>query len=75
MKITQKHSRKVGFFLGPALFLVVLFFPTVLPPEELTFEARIVLGATLWMASWWITEAIPIYVTALLPFIIFYRLV
>lgn len=66
----MKHIRRVGLFLGPALFLVVLFFPTVLP-EELTFEARIVLGATLWMAVWWITEAIPIYVTALLPFIIF----
>ena len=66
----MKHTRKVGLILGPALFLAVLFFPTLLP-EELTFEARIVLGATLWMAVWWITEAIPIYVTALLPFIIF----
>ncbi|MDQ3872735.1 MAG: SLC13 family permease [Thermoproteota archaeon] len=70
MRITQKHTRKAGLLLGPAFFLVVLFFPIVLP-EELTFEARIVLGATLWMAVWWITEAIPIYVTALLPFIIF----
>jgi sodium-dependent dicarboxylate transporter 2/3/5 len=25
----------------------------------------------LWMASWWVTEAIPIYVTALLPIVIF----
>ncbi|MDQ3848622.1 MAG: SLC13 family permease [Thermoproteota archaeon] len=66
----MKHTRRLGLFLGPALFLVVLFLPTVLP-EGLTFEARIVLGATLWMAVWWITEAIPIYVTALLPFIIF----
>jgi sodium-dependent dicarboxylate transporter 2/3/5 len=70
MKITMKHTKKVGLILGPALFLAVLFFPTILP-EELSFEARIVLGATLWMAVWWITEAIPIYVTALLPFIIF----
>jgi solute carrier family 13 (sodium-dependent dicarboxylate transporter), member 2/3/5 len=66
----MKHARKVGLILGPALLLAVLFFPTLLP-EELSFEARIVLGATLWMAVWWITEAIPIYVTALLPFIIF----
>lgn len=66
----MKHTRKVGLILGPVLFLTVLFFPALLP-EELSFEARIVLGTTLWMASWWITEAIPIYVTALLPFIIF----
>ena len=66
----MKHTRKAGLLLGPALFLAVLFFPTLLP-EELSFEARIVLGATLWMAVWWITEAIPIYVTALLPFIVF----
>jgi solute carrier family 13 (sodium-dependent dicarboxylate transporter), member 2/3/5 len=69
MRVTMKHTRKAGLFLGPALFLAVLFFPTLLP-EELSFEARIVLGATLWMAVWWITEAIPIYVTALLPFIL-----
>lgn len=70
MKITRERARKSGLILGPALFLIVLFFPALLP-EELTFEAKIVLAATLWMASWWITEAIPIYATALLPLIIF----
>src|SRR5687767_5959947 len=70
MRITREQARKAGLILGPVLFLVVLFFPTLLP-EGLTFEAKIVLAATLWMASWWITEAIPIYVTALLPLIIF----
>jgi solute carrier family 13 (sodium-dependent dicarboxylate transporter), member 2/3/5 len=39
--------------------------------NELSFEARIVLALTVWMAVWWITEAIPIYVTALLPLVIF----
>ena len=37
----------------------------------MSFEGRIVLGVTLWMTSWWITEAIPIYVTALLPLVLF----
>ena len=39
--------------------------------NELSFEARIVLASTMWMAVWWITEATPIYVTALLPLVIF----
>jgi len=70
MRITKAQARKGGLILGPVLFLVVLFFPAS-SPEGLTFEAKIVLAAALWMASWWITEAIPIYVTALLPLIIF----
>jgi len=34
-------------------------------------EAKAVLACTLWIAIWWITEAIPIAVTALLPIILF----
>jgi sodium-dependent dicarboxylate transporter 2/3/5 len=37
----------------------------------LSFQAKLVLAITLWMAVWWITEAIPIYVTSLLPLILF----
>jgi len=68
--ISKNLARKLGFFLGPILFLFVFFFP--LPQlNELSFEARIVLASTMWMAVWWITEATPIYVTALLPLVIF----
>jgi sodium-dependent dicarboxylate transporter 2/3/5 len=66
----QQHARKIGLILGPILFLVVLFLP-VSSSQGLPFEGKIVLATTLWMASWWITEAIPIYATALLPLIIF----
>ena len=37
------------------------------PPEGLSREAWIVCGLALWMASWWITEAVPLPVTSLLP--------
>ena len=68
--ISRKLAARIGLFLGPVLFLFVFFFP--LPQlNELSFEARIVLALTVWMAVWWITEAIPIYVTALLPLVIF----
>jgi sodium-dependent dicarboxylate transporter 2/3/5 len=65
-----KLTGKIGLFLGPLLFLIIFFLP--LPQlNALSFEARIVLASTVWMAAWWITEAIPIYVTALLPLVIF----
>ena len=63
--------------LGPALFLAVeLFFQPVLPADlapagaspELVKHA---LAATLWIASWWFTEAIPIPATSLLPLVLF----
>ena len=71
MRISKNQARKVGVILGPALFLFVAFFPVISLTEELSFQARVVLATTLWMTVWWITEAIPIYVTALLPFILF----
>ena len=68
--VSKNLARRIGLFIGPMLFLFVFFFP--LPQlNELSFEARIVLASTMWMAVWWITEATPIYVTALLPLVIF----
>ena len=66
--INRQQAKRIGLFLGPILFLVVLFSPIA---QDLPWEARIVLASTFWMGSWWITEAIPIYVTALMPLIIF----
>jgi sodium-dependent dicarboxylate transporter 2/3/5 len=61
-------SKRIGFILGPLLFIIVrLFFK----PEGLSDEANAILASTLWIAVWWITEAIPIAVTALLPIILF----
>jgi sodium-dependent dicarboxylate transporter 2/3/5 len=60
---------KLGLVAGPLLFLVVVaLFPF---PDDVTFEQKLVLGATAWMVSWWIFEPIPIYVTALLPIVLF----
>jgi solute carrier family 13 (sodium-dependent dicarboxylate transporter), member 2/3/5 len=68
--MSKKTTKKIGLIAGPLLFLVFIFIP--LPQtSELSLEAKIVLAATLWMALWWVTEAIPIYVTALLPLVLF----
>ncbi len=68
--ISKSLPKRIGLILGPVLFLFIIFFP-IPQINELTFEAKIVLATTALMAALWITEAIPIYVTALLPLVLF----
>ncbi|MGD1846864.1 MAG: SLC13 family permease [Salibacteraceae bacterium] len=51
---------------GPLAFLLV----SVLPIADLETNPQLVLGLTAWMAIWWITEALPIAATALLPVVV-----
>jgi len=62
------NSKKLGLFLGPLLFTATLL---IFKPEGLSDQAHAVLATTLWIAVWWITEAVPIAVTALLPIVLF----
>jgi sodium-dependent dicarboxylate transporter 2/3/5 len=57
----------LGRFAGPLAFLLLYF---LVPTTGLPEEGKIMLGLTLWMAIWWITEAVPIAGTALLPLIV-----
>jgi sodium-dependent dicarboxylate transporter 2/3/5 len=57
-----------GLLLGPALFFITLFLPL---PEGMTPEGLSVAAVAVLMAVWWITEAIPIPATALLPILLF----
>lgn len=66
--IIARHSKSMGLIGGPLLFLLVYFF---FKPSDLTPEARAVLACTVWIALWWITEAVPIAITSLLPIILF----
>ncbi len=61
-------KKKIGLFLGPILFIIIKFF---IEPEGLNDTAVSILASTIWIAVWWITEAIPIAVTALSPIILF----
>lgn len=63
-----QQGQKIGFFLGPALFILMLFLPV---PEGMKPEAWRVAAITVLMAIWWITEAIPIPATSLLPIVLF----
>ena len=58
----------IGLLLGPIFFALTLLF---FNPEGLSPEGKAVLASTLWIATWWITEAIPIPVASLLPLVLF----
>lgn len=60
--------KRIGFILGPLAFFLILFF---FNPDGLSTQAKAILASTSWVAIWWITEAIPIAVTALLPIVLF----
>lgn len=57
-----------GIWVGIAVFLAMIFLPS---PEGLSPEAWRTAAVTALMAIWWISEAIPIYATALVPIILF----
>ena len=63
MNTSLSKTKIIGFTFGPFIFTVLLF---------LFGESDIgrVLALAVWMITWWITEAAPIPVTALLPLVL-----
>ncbi|HEX6294218.1 MAG TPA: anion permease, partial [Nitrososphaeraceae archaeon] len=64
------NPKRLGLVLGPLFFIVIIFlFPTSSPssPDGLSENGKYVLAISVWMIIWWITEAIHVYATALLP--------
>jgi sodium-dependent dicarboxylate transporter 2/3/5 len=59
--------RLIAFLLGPLLCAGILFAPFELVSPELDP----VIGVASWMIVWWISEAVSISVTALLPLALF----
>ncbi len=63
----MNQSSKWGLFLGPILFFIILN----LPFEMVSEKGDAVIAVAVWMIVWWITEAVSISVTALLPLLLF----
>lgn len=61
-------QKRLGLLIGPLLFLFTLLLT---PFEGLSEQGHAVLATTIWIAVWWVTEAIPIAATALLPIVLF----
>ncbi len=60
-------AARIAFWLGPLGFLFTLLTAA---PAGMPDAAWPTAGLVWWMATWWMTEALPLSVTALLPFIV-----
>ncbi len=63
----MEFTKKAGLFLGPILFFIILN----LPFEIVSEKGDAVIATAVFMVVWWITEAVSISVTALLPLLLF----
>ena len=59
---------KVGVWLGLILFAAIWFGPELDPQRPAVSD---MMAIAVLMATWWVTEAIPIPATALLPIVLF----
>ena len=59
--------KKIGLVFGPLVFFALRYTPLFSLPNE----ALLVVALATWMIIWWITEAVSISVTALLPLVIY----
>ena len=74
--MTTAMVKRIGLFGGPLLGLLCYY---LLPPHYATdpgewvefTRGRATLALMVWMAGWWLTEAVDIEATALLPIVTF----
>jgi sodium-dependent dicarboxylate transporter 2/3/5 len=60
--------KQIGFIAGPLLFLLTYW---LLPCQFISPAAPFVLSLMAMMICWWISEAAPVAITALLPLVLF----
>jgi sodium-dependent dicarboxylate transporter 2/3/5 len=71
--MTRTTVQWVGLLLAPLLAaFAYAALPEAYPSAEgevvpFTHAGRVTVGVGVWMAVWWMTEAIPVYATALIP--------
>ncbi|SEA26328.1 SLC13 family permease [Alkalimonas amylolytica] len=65
---TKKPTYLFALLAGPLSF--VLLSSMEVPFDDMSQHAWLMAALTLWMAIWWISEAVPIPVTSLLPIIL-----
>lgn len=72
-QILQNNAPKNQFkqwlllLLGPSIMLLTCLLD---PPTGMSSAAFKTAGLAFWMASWWVSEVVPIPATALLPLVI-----
>ncbi len=68
MEISISGGKKIALWVGPLTAFAIIFFyhPDIEHPE-----IGFTLAIAAWMAIWWITEAVPLAITSLLPVALF----
>ena len=66
-KHTSSRGRAIGLWLGLSVFLLLLIFPV----DPGNVPASRLAAVALLMAIWWVTDAIPLFATALLPLVLY----
>src|SRR5688500_5147937 len=67
-KDSRGLRERVGLWLGPLVFLLIVFLPA---PEGMPVAAWRATATAALMAVWWVSEAIPISATAFVPLVVF----
>ena len=65
---TKNNISYFGLLAGLLLFFSFIYFD---PPKGLNNIAWLTAGVALMMTMWWISEAVPIYATGLVPLVLF----
>lgn len=65
---TLNQRQKIGLLLGPVLFFILLALPQ---PTDMPDNGMQVAAVAVLMATYWMSEAIPIPATALIPIVLF----
>ena len=66
-KHTSARGRAIGLWLGLSAFVLLLVFPV----DPGNVPASRLAAVALLMAIWWVTDAIPLFATALLPLVLY----
>lgn len=67
MTSTPAKVPYLSLILGPLLMLLTIVIPA---PFGMNQDSWLVLGLTGWMATWWISESVPIPATSFLPIVV-----
>ena len=67
-ELIMSLKKNIGILSGVLIFILIQLLPT---PAGMSPAAKGTAAVVVLMSIWWITEAIPVYVTAFLPLVLF----